>query len=94
MVFSPVFTGPGDHYGEVWYELAGRKAITRSTTEPIVLDTLYQLAGIRPPLRVGAPYPGHPLPVEPKGAAWLFYALWPLLPAAAAWLHFRSRSYL
>ena len=76
--------------------------MTRSTTEPIVLDTLYQLARVQPPvrgetlrgetLRGETQFSGHPLAVEPRGAAWLFYALWPLLLAGAAWLYFRVRS--
>ena len=41
-----LFEAPGDHYGEVWYEMAGRKSMTRSTTEQIVLDNLYQLAQV------------------------------------------------
>lgn len=84
-----LFESPGDHYGEVWYELAGHKAMTRSTTEAIVLDTLYQLAQVQPPVRQETEFPGHPLGVEPKGAAWLFYALWPLAVVAAGWVHFR-----
>jgi ABC-type transport system involved in multi-copper enzyme maturation permease subunit len=86
-----LFEGPGDHYGEVWYELAGHKVMTRSTTEPIVLDTLYQLAQVQPPVHRETEFPGHPLAVEPKGAAWLFYALWPLVVAAAGWVHFRVK---
>jgi ABC-2 type transport system permease protein len=87
-----LFEGPGDHYGEVWYRLAGRKAMTRSTTEPIVLDTLYRLAQVQAPVREETQFPGHPLAVEPKGAAWLFYALWPLAVGAAGWVNFRVRS--
>ena len=81
-----LFEGPGDHYDEVWYELGGRKVMSRPTTEPIVLDTLYQLAQIQP--AAGSEehvYPGHPLAASPTGAAWIFYALWPLAVALAAW---------
>ena len=88
-----LFESPGDHYGEVWYELGGRKAMSRSTTEPIVLDTLYQLARVPPPAHAeGNEFPGHPLAAGPKGAAWIFYALWPLAVGGACWLHFRIRS--
>jgi ABC-2 type transport system permease protein len=89
-----LFAAAGDHYGEVWYQLAGRQAMSRSTTEPIVLDTLCQLARIPPPARgeESRAFSGHPLAVEARGAAWLFYALWPLAVVAAGWLHFRSGS--
>ena len=88
-----LFDSAGDHYGEVWYELGGRKAMSRSATEPIVLDTLYKLAQIEPPANAeGNEFPGHPLAADPKGAAWIFYALWPLAIGAACWLHFRIRS--
>src|SRR5262249_19248074 len=29
---SGLFEGPGDQYGEIWYEMAGRKTMSRSTT--------------------------------------------------------------
>jgi ABC-2 type transport system permease protein len=81
-----LFESQGDHYGEVWYELGGRKVMSRSTTEPIVLDTLYQLAQLQPPASSeGSGYSGHPLPASPSGAAWIFYGLWPLAVALAAW---------
>ena len=89
---SGLFEASGDHYGEVWYELDGRKAMSRSTTEPIVLDTLYRLAGVPPPVRTAAEFSGHPLAVEPRGAPWLYYALWPLAVVAAGWLYFRAGS--
>ena len=85
-----LFEGQGDHYGEVWYELAGRRVMSRSATEPIVLDTLYQLARMQPPGRSeGNDYPGHPLAARPTGAAWIYYALWPLVVGLAGWYHFR-----
>jgi ABC-2 type transport system permease protein len=87
-----LFESPGDHYGEVWYELGGGKAMSRSTTEPIVLDTLYRLAQVEPPVRREVEFPGHPLAAGPKGAAWCFYALWPLIVMLAAWAHFRIGS--
>ena len=80
-------------YGEVWYEINGRRVMSRSTTEPIVLGTLYQLAEIPPPVHSDeSAYSGHPLPAVPKGAAWIYYALWPLAAGLAAWMHFRNRS--
>jgi hypothetical protein len=87
-----LFDRPGDHYGELWYELGGGKAISRSTTEPIVLDTLYRLAEVQPPVRREVAFPGHPLAAGPKGAAWCFYAFWPLIVMVAGWAHFRIGS--
>ena len=87
-----LFDRPGDHYGEVWYELGGGKAMSRSTTEPIVLDTLYRLAQIQPPVRREVAFPGRPLAAGPTGAAWCFYVLWPLTVMLAAWAHFRIGS--
>jgi hypothetical protein len=81
----------GEHYGEVWYEMDGRRVMSRSTTEPIVLDTIYQLARVAPPGRSSDPdYPGHPLPAQPRGAAPFYYAVWPLVVALAAWLYLRG----
>jgi ABC-type transport system involved in multi-copper enzyme maturation permease subunit len=81
----------GEHYGEVWYRLDGRRVMSRSTTEPIVLDTLYRLAGVAPPAPAAEPeYPGHPLAARPTGAAVFYYALWPLVVALAAWLYLRG----
>lgn len=74
-----LFEGAEDSYGEIWYELGGRRAMNRSTTEPIVLEQLYQLAGIRAPANSDEPvFRGYPLAAHPKGASLIFYALWPL----------------
>src|SRR5258708_11814197 len=87
---SGLFEGVGDHYGEVWYELDGQKVMSRSTTEPVVLDTLYKLARITPPAQSeGNDYPGHPLAAVPTGASWIFYGLWPILIALLWWLRVR-----
>ncbi len=69
----------GQEYGEIWYELDGRRVMNRSTTGPIVLEQLYQLAGIAVPAESNDPvFPGYPLAAHPKGARLVFYALWPL----------------
>ncbi len=79
-----------DHYGEIWYELDGRKVMSRSTTEAIVLDTLYKLAQIEPPGHSsGEGFTGHPLAAYPTGAAWVFYGLWPLAAGLSWWRRFR-----
>ncbi|HEY7235900.1 MAG TPA: ABC transporter permease subunit [Gemmatimonadaceae bacterium] len=80
---SGLFARPGDHYGEVWYALGGKRAMNRSTTEPIVLETVYGLAGITPPTNTAeAAYSGYPLAARPTGAALIFYLLWPLVTLA------------
>lgn len=84
-----LFERPGEHYGEVWYQLNGRRAMSRSTTEPIVLETIYQLAGLSPPPPdTLASYPGYPLAARPAGAPLFFYLLWPIA-IAAIWLVLR-----
>jgi len=83
---SGLFEKPSDHYGEVWYELGGRREMSRSTTEPIVLETIYGLAGMRPPTPVEtSPYPGYPLAKRSASAPWIFFLAWPLAVAAAWW---------
>ena len=85
-----LFESAEDHYGEVWYELGDQKMMTLSTTEPIVLEELYKLAGITPPKPQDEPqYSGYPLAVRPKGAAWIFYGLWPAI-VCMAWLFIRG----
>ena len=88
-----LFEGATDHYGEVWYELDGRKVMSRSTTEPIVLETLFKLAGVPPPVQSnGDGFSGHPLAADPKGAAWVFYAVWPVAIGLLWWRNFRYSS--
>ena len=83
---SGLFESQGDHYGEIWYEIGGRRAMNRAATEAIVLATVFQLGGIAPPAREsGAGFAGHPLAARPVGAAWIFYLFWPFLTAAAWW---------
>jgi len=72
-----------DRYGEIHYRLGAKSAMSRSTTEEIVLETIYGLAGIAPPRREESSYAGHPLQTRPAGAAWIFYALWPALVVTA-----------
>jgi hypothetical protein len=74
------------HYGEVWYSVGTRRAMTRSTTGPIVLESLYELAGVAPPSRAGDPaYPGYPLLLRAGVQPYIFFVIWPLLVLAAWW---------
>jgi ABC-2 family transporter len=76
-------------YGEIHYALGGRTAVERSSTEEIVIETIATLARKPIPTHGVAEYPGYPLAQHPRGAAWIFYALWPLV-VITAW-RLRSR---
>jgi len=85
-----LFEQANEHYGEVWYDLGGRRTMNRLTTEEGVLETIFGLAGVKEPDENDTPiFTGHPLAVPPKGAALVFYLLWPLGMVAAATLILR-----
>jgi ABC-2 type transport system permease protein len=72
-------------YGEIWYNLAGRKTMSRVTTAEGILEAIYAVARITPPVESQEDiFRGHPLPKPPYGAAILFYAIWPGIFLAAA----------
>jgi hypothetical protein len=85
---SGLFESGEDHYGEIWYEMGGRKAMNRSTTEPIVLEQIYELAEASPPEQAAEEdgFAGYPLAARPIGASWIFYLIWPLAAILAWWL--------
>ena len=76
-----LFEQTSPHYGEIWYELGGRRQMNRATTPEGVLETIYALAGVTPP-EPSDDFRGHPLAVAPRGAALMFYGIWPALVAA------------
>jgi hypothetical protein len=77
-------------YGEIWYELGGRKIMSRMTTAESVLESIYSLAGVTAPAEAGdTEFRGHPLAVYPKYAAPIFYDVWPALILAGAILRKR-----
>ena len=87
-----LFEQTAPHYGEIWYELSGRRAMSRVTTAEGVLETIYSLAGMTPPSEEADDvFRGHPLAVPPRGAATVFYGIWPASIAAAA-LFIRRRN--
>ena len=87
-----LFEGGGDQYGEVWYEIAGRRAMTRSTVEPIVLEQIYQLADVNPPEHSSENgYPGYPLAVNSSAFGWTYYGGWPLTIILAAVIYRKAR---
>ena len=86
-----LFEQTSAHYGEIWYELAGRKMVSRTTTVEGVLEAIYSLAGVAPPAESESDiFRGHPLAVPPRGAAAVFYGIWPAAVAAAAFVVRRS----
>ena len=87
-----LFEQTSEHYGEVWYELAGQRVMSRATTADGVLAAIYGLAGVDPPGE-GADdiYRGHPLAAPPRGAAAVFYGIWPAAAVAAGvWVQRRQ----
>ena len=87
-----LFEKPEDHYGEIWYEMNGQRVMERSTIEEVVLEQIYKLAGIKPPARSEEnTVSGYPLSVTARGAALIFYGLWPLLTTILWWIKNRLR---
>jgi len=76
-----LFEQTSAHYGEIWYEMGGRRETNRVTTPEGVLETIYSLAGITPP-ESAQEFRGHPLAVPPRGAALVFYVIWPAIIVA------------
>ena len=87
-----LFEGADDHYGEIWYEMRGQKVMDRSTIEQVVLEHVYQLAGVAAPAAEEDDFPGYPLAPSARGAAWMFYGLWPALTILFWWLTRRERN--
>src|SRR5262249_39225242 len=79
-----LFEQSSPHYGEISYDLGGHKTANRVTTPEGVLETIYSLAGVAPPENDEV-FRGHPLAVPPKGAALVFYGIWPVLATAAGY---------
>jgi ABC-2 type transport system permease protein len=88
-----LFEQTSAHYGEIWYELDGRRSMSRLTTAEAVLETIYSLAGVTPPPENDeGVFRGHPLAVPPRGAAAVFYGIWPALVVVSAVLVLRRSS--
>jgi hypothetical protein len=78
------------HNGEIWYELGGRRAVSRATTAESVLEHIYALAGVTVDESEGHVFRGHPLAVPPRRAGVVFYGIWPALILGAG-LFYRRR---
>ena len=67
--------------------------MSRVTTAEGALETIYDLAGVKPPVENDEEiFRGHPLAVAPKGAAAVFYGIWPASIVAGAFLMRRRRT--
>jgi ABC-2 type transport system permease protein len=87
-----IFEQTRAHYGEIWYDLGGHKTMSRLTTTEGVLETIFALADIKPPVESDEEvFRGHPLAVPPTGAAFVFYGIWPAMVLAGAWRVGRRR---
>ena len=85
-----LFEQTSAHYGEIIYELGGRKAVNRATTADSALETIYSLAGVTPPVEdEDTTFRGHPLAAPPTGAAVVFYGIWPAVVVGGALLVLR-----
>jgi ABC-2 type transport system permease protein len=82
-----LFEQSNPHYGEVRYQFGGRTVVTRAITPESLLESVYEAAGVAAPAAVeDDQFRGHPLAVQPRGAATVFYGVWPAAVAAAALL--------
>jgi len=79
-----LFEQTADRYGEISYELNGRRLVSRNTTAEGVLESVMELGGVSSPPDNGEIFRGHPLAARPRGAAAVFYVAWPLIIAAMA----------
>jgi ABC-2 type transport system permease protein len=66
-------------YGEIWYELKGRRIMSRVTTAEGALEAIYFVAGIAPPVESDEVFRGHPFVAPTTSASILFYLVWPSL---------------
>ncbi len=89
-----LFEQTASQYGEVWYDIDGKRAMSRGTTPEAVLETIYTLAGIQAPAFEDDDevFRGHPLAVRPRGAATAYYVIWPATVLTAAFFNQRRYS--
>ena len=86
-----LFEQTREHYGEIWYELGGKKEMSRITTAEGVLESIYSIAGISPPAENDeSVFRGHPLAAPRKGAGIVFYGVWPAVVVLSSILTRRS----
>jgi hypothetical protein len=86
-----LFEQAKERYGEISYDLGGKRTVGRATTTDAVLDAIYELAEIQPPQEGEFGRRGHPLVAEPVGAVALFYIIWPLAVLGLGFMFQRRR---
>jgi len=79
-------------YGEIRYDVGGRRVIGRATTDDAVLEAVFEAADTDPDRSHDLAFAGHPVIARPVGASLAFYGVWPSLAALAAWLASRQRA--
>jgi ABC-type transport system involved in multi-copper enzyme maturation permease subunit len=84
-----LFAGAGSQYGEVWYAMHGKQVMSKSSTPAIVLETIYQLAGVPVPTAVAGDYPGYPARIT--AAPWELALAFIAWPVGVLWLWWRRR---
>ena len=78
-----LFEQADEHYGEIRFELDGKRAVSRTFTAEGVLENIFALAQLTPPPEGAEIFRGHPLAAHPRGAGAIFYVLWPALALGA-----------
>jgi hypothetical protein len=73
-----MFEQTAPDYGEIFYELDGRRTSSRIVTAEGVLEAIFDVAQVQPGAETEEPYRGYPLAARPTGAPLIFYGLWPL----------------
>lgn len=79
-------------YGEIRYDVGGRRVVGRATTDEAVLEAIFEAADQNPDDGDDLAFAGHPVIARPTGASLAFYGIWPSLAALAAWLASRQRA--
>lgn len=85
-----LFAAPGSAYGVTTLAYQGRTWETRSTTEGVLLDGIFELMRLGPVPPSREDRPGRPLVTDAPGSALLFYLLLPL-GALAVWRAVQAR---
>jgi ABC-type transport system involved in multi-copper enzyme maturation permease subunit len=80
-----------DRYGLIFYDYAGRRESSRSTSMEEVLPLIYGMAGLKVAPSSDGTYPGYPLVADGRSAAAWFYAGLPALIGFSWWAVRRPR---
>jgi hypothetical protein len=89
---SGLYESADPGYGEIWYDLGGKREMSRMVTSEGVLETIFALSGVSPNNEHEVEFAGHPLTARPAGAAVVFYGVWPVAVGLAGFLILRGRT--